>query len=102
VWARWRDDPDFVPAGGESLREVLDRVSAALADVVADAAERHVVVVSHVLPIKAGVAWVLGTGIDVSWRLHLDQASITRVTFGATGPVVRTYNDIHHLDGGPP
>jgi broad specificity phosphatase PhoE len=58
--------------------------------------------VSHVLPIKAGVAWALGVGVEAAWRLHLDQASITRITVGPTGPVVRTYNDIAHLAGGPP
>lgn len=102
VWAQWRGDVDFVPAGGESLRQVLDRVALALADIVAAAQDDHVVVVSHVLPIKAGVAWALGAGIEASWHLHLDQASITRITFGAGGPVMRTYNDVHHLHGGPP
>ena len=48
------------------------------------------------------VAWALGAGVEVAWRLHLDQASITRIAVGADGPVVHTYNDIAHLAGGPP
>ena len=57
---------------------------------------------SHVLPIKAALGWALGSGIEVAWRLHLDQASITRIAVGADGPVVHTYNDVGHLAGGPP
>ena len=64
--------------------------------------ERDVAVVSHVLPIKAALGWALGCGIEVAWRLHLDQASITRIAVGADGPVVHTYNDVGHLAGGPP
>jgi broad specificity phosphatase PhoE len=102
VWVRWRDDVDFAPDGGETLRTLSVRVSDALDELIDDARERHVVVVSHVLPIKAGVAWALGVGVEAAWRLHLDQASITRITVGPTGPVVRTYNDIAHLAGGRP
>jgi broad specificity phosphatase PhoE len=97
IWARWRHDVDFAPDGGETLRTLSLRVSTALDELVDDARDRHVVVVSHVLPIKAGVAWALGVGVEAAWRLHLDQASITRITIGPTGPVVRTYNDIAHL-----
>ena len=101
VWKRWRTDVDFSPGGGETLRHVADRVTEALDELEADAAERNVAIVSHVLPIKAGVAWALATGIEASWRLHLDQASLTRIDIRPGGAVVRTYNDVHHLEGGP-
>ncbi len=55
-------------------------------------AEADVVVVSHVSPIKAAVAWALGTGDEVTWRLHLATASITRIGWGADGPVLHGYN----------
>jgi broad specificity phosphatase PhoE len=102
TWVRWRDDPGWAPEGGESLLAVSARVSAAVAELWADARERHVVVVSHVLPIKAVVAVVLQVGIDTSWRLHLDQAAISRVEVRGGGPILRTFNDISHLAGGPP
>ena len=41
----------------------------------------------------AWLTWALGVGIEAVWRLYLDQASITRVGVGPTGPVVRAYND---------
>ena len=64
---------------------------------VIDARDRTVVVVSHVSPIKAAVAWALGVGPEVAWRSHLDPASITRIAIGPAGPVLRTFNEVAHL-----
>jgi broad specificity phosphatase PhoE len=98
VWRRWRLDPDYRPAGGESLSAVGRRVRTACQELLEapDAPGRSeagdVVVVSHVSPIKAAVAWALGVGEEVAWRLHLSTGSITRLDWGAGGPVVHTFN----------
>lgn len=100
LWATWRTDPTFAPPAGESLAAVGERVRAACEELAAEAADRQVVVVSHVSPIKAAVAWALGVGDEVAWRLFLDVASVSRVGFGPAGPVLRTYNDTTHLPVG--
>lgn len=97
VWARWRRDVDFVPAGGESIAVLSARVTAALDELVATAAGRTVAIVSHVSPIKAAVAWALGAPPGLSWRTHLDQASICRINLAPSGPVLQTFNDVCHL-----
>lgn len=102
VWEAWRRDTHFAPEGGESFASVFERVAEAVDGLLGEGGDADVVVVSHVLPIKAAVARALGAGVEVSWHLHLDQASITRIGSGAFGPVVRTYNDVAHLAGGPP
>ncbi|MEL6981532.1 MAG: histidine phosphatase family protein [Actinomycetota bacterium] len=99
VWRQWREDPDFRPPGGETLQELSTRVSGAL-DAVADrAAEADVVIVSHVSPIKAALAWALGVGIGVSWRSFVAQASVTEIGVGPNGPSLRMFNGVAHLDG---
>ena len=45
-----------------------------------------VVVVSHVSPIKAAVAWALGVGDETSWRMFVDVASVTCIGPGRVGP----------------
>lgn len=97
VWDEWRRDPSWVPPGGESLQSLSARVAAACEALVGEAAERDVVVVSHVSPIKAATAWALAAGFALAWRSHLDQASITRVTITPAGPVLHSFNDIAHL-----
>lgn len=99
LWQRWRTEPGFAPPGGESMAAVGARVRAACDRLVDEAAERNVVVVSHVSPIKAAVAWSLGVGDDVPWRMFLDVAAICRVGIGPNGPTLRSYNDTGHLAG---
>ncbi|HET9732762.1 MAG TPA: histidine phosphatase family protein [Acidimicrobiales bacterium] len=94
VWRRWRSDPDFAPAGGESVSAVGRRVREACEELAADAADRDVLVVSHVSPIKAAVAWALGCDDRVVWRMHLDVASVTRVSIGPNGATLRGYNEV--------
>jgi broad specificity phosphatase PhoE len=104
LWRRWRHDAHFRPPGGESLAEMSGRVRAACAELFAhDGAgargEGDVVVVSHVSPIKAAVAWALGAHDTVAWRLYLATASITVIGWGAGAPLLRRYNVTSGLAG---
>ena len=99
VWRRWRADPSYRPPGGESLAEVGVRVRAACEELFASdgagaRADADVVVVSHVSPIKAAVAWALGTGDQVAWRLYLAPGSITRISWGVDAPLLQRYNEV--------
>jgi broad specificity phosphatase PhoE len=93
VWRQWRADCDFVPAGGESLRALGERVREACDDLAETAANVDVVVVSHVSPIKAAIAWALGVGDEVAWNLFVEDAAVARITFGPFGPVLRSFNE---------
>jgi broad specificity phosphatase PhoE len=96
-WDRWRADIEFRPPGGESLRELGERVRAACVDVADAARDGDVVVVTHVSPLKAAIAWALQVGDEISWRLHVTPASVTRVGIRPTGPVLLTFNETHLL-----
>jgi probable phosphoglycerate mutase len=92
-WLRWRTEKHYVSSGGESLGQVEARVRDACEELAADAVNRNVVVVSHVSPIKAAVAWALGVDVLVAWRCHLDQAAICRVAIRSDGPVLMSFNE---------
>jgi broad specificity phosphatase PhoE len=93
VWSAWRADPHFVPPGGESLVTLGVRVRGACEELLEEIRERDVVVVSHVSPIKAAIAWTLGVGDEIGWRLFLQVASITRVVVGPGGPTLHSFNE---------
>ena len=97
TWAAWRADLDFAPPGGESLRTLGRRVRAACDELRAEAASRQVLVVTHVSPIKAVVAWALGVDDDVAWRMFVAPASITRIQVSERGPSLHGFNQLHHL-----
>ncbi|MDL5156590.1 histidine phosphatase family protein [Actinomycetospora termitidis] len=93
-WRAWRDDPAHVPAGGESVAAVGERVRAACADLAADAASDDVVVVSHVSPIKAAIAWALGVGDEVAWRMWVEDAAVCRIDTSGSTPRLLAFNDL--------
>lgn len=97
VWAAWRADPDFRPPGGETLAELGRRTRRACDDLVEAATDGTVVVVTHVSPLKAAVAWALGVGDEVTWRLFVAPASITRIDIRDTRPVLVSFDEVAHL-----
>ena len=97
-WRTWRQDPDFVPAGGESLAAVCTRVREACVELADDAARGDVVVVSHVSPIKAAVTWALGVGDEVCWRMFLADAGVCRIDTSGPVPLLLTFSDACPVD----
>jgi broad specificity phosphatase PhoE len=99
TWAEWRGNLDFRPPGGETLNELGKRVRAGLADLAAEAVHTNIVIVSHVSPIKASVAWALGVTDATTWRLFLGQASICRIATTLDSARLLEFNVTAHLDG---
>jgi ribonuclease H / adenosylcobalamin/alpha-ribazole phosphatase len=94
----WLADPQIAPPGGESFAEVSERVTAALARVLADRAGQRVLIVSHVTPIKTLVAAALLAPPPALFRMQLDVAALCEIDWYADGPaVLRSFNDTAHL-----
>ena len=101
-WERWITDASYAPEGGESLLDLEARVNAAMEELFAPdgparATDSDLVVVSHVSPIKAAVAWVLKSDPLVAWRMRLSNASMTRIEMGPRGPVLLSFNEVPPL-----
>lgn len=97
TWASWRSDVMWRPPGGESLAALGTRVREACEALVDQARDRDVIVVSHVSPIKAAVAWALGVGDEAAWRMWVAPASITRIGVAGGTPSLRAFNELAHL-----
>lgn len=97
VWKNWRSDINYRPPNGESLAELNSRVCQVLNEIADESRERNVVVVSHVSPIKAAIAWAVGVEVSSSWRMLLDRGSISRIELSPQGPKLRGFNDTSHL-----
>jgi broad specificity phosphatase PhoE len=101
LWRQWGRNISFTPDGGESLSALGVRVRQACEELWPEATQRDVVVVTHVSPIKAAVAWTLGVGDETSWRMFVDVASVTCITTGRPqdgrlAPVLHTFNDTRY------
>src|SRR5437868_503532 len=95
----WLADPQVAPPGGESFAEVSERVTAALHRVLAERADRTVLIVSHVTPLKTLVAAALLAPPAALFRMHLHVAALCELDWYAVGPVVlRSFLDNAHLN----
>ncbi|HEX2191972.1 MAG TPA: histidine phosphatase family protein [Acidimicrobiales bacterium] len=99
LWEEWQADPEYAPPGGESLASVGRRVREACEELYERAAAGDVVVFTHVGPIKAAVAWALHVGDGVARRKFVALASVSRVDVGERGPLLHSFNEVHHLAG---
>ncbi|MDP1820274.1 MAG: histidine phosphatase family protein [Acidimicrobiales bacterium] len=97
LWSRWTSDLTFAPEDGESIAALGERVRAACEDLAEEAATHDVVVVTHVSPVKAAVAWALGVGDEVAWRMFVAPASITRLSTSGPRRSLHGFNQITHL-----
>ena len=103
VWKQWRDEPGFAPPDGESLDALQDRVIDGL--IARGLDDRRVIIVSHVSPIKAAVAGVLGAPAQSAWNMYLSTGSITTIrrraeaqpTRHALGYTLLEFNSTAHL-----
>ena len=92
TWESWRSDVNWAPDGGESLSALGVRVAEACEDIVEISKDREVVVVTHVSPIKATLAWVLGLDAGISWKCHVSPGSSMTIKISEHGPVLHNFN----------
>jgi len=93
VWQSWRTNAMYATKGGESFAALDARVRTACDELADRIQAEDIVVVSHVSPIKAAVAWALNTSLDIMFHCHLAQASVCRVAMGKFGPLLHTFNE---------
>ena len=85
IWPNWERDAEWAPPGGESLAAVSRRVIRACEDLAAQAATDDVIVVTHVSPIKAAVAWALDASPQIAGRMFVEVASVTAIAVRPDG-----------------
>jgi ribonuclease H / adenosylcobalamin/alpha-ribazole phosphatase len=99
--AAWMASVDAAPPGGESLADAARRALGALDRLLSEHGSKTVVVVSHVTPIKTIVCRALLAPPAALFRIHLDVASLSEVSWYADGPaLLRSLNDTAHLHAG--
>lgn len=80
--AKFKADPvNARPAGAEPLAAFHDRVAAGLADVLAQHAGQHVLLVAHAGVMRMALAWALQIPLENAYRIEVATASLTRLRF---------------------
>jgi len=77
--AAWRDDPASTPHGGESIADLLDRVSGWLESMTANPS--RTVAVTHPAVVRAAILLALAAPPKSFWRIDIGPLSRTDMHF---------------------
>ena len=99
LYDQWRGDVRISPpGGGESLEEFDTRVQKGMAEILDKYEGKTVVVVSHVMPIRAFLKSALQAGWPAYWRTSVAPCSISIVRFwGDEAAEISVVNQTSHL-----
>ena len=89
-------DSEFSPPGGESFREVMDRVGGFFDEGSGTDYEGTVLVVGHAGSLRAFVAKTLDISLESSWRLQFDSCGLSVVDVGPDRVRLTVFNDTSH------
>ena len=95
------DDPDFVPPGGESDRELIDRVAGGLDALIAsgdipDGA--NILIVAHGGTVRALITRFLDLPPEALWRFLISNCSLSVITVHDDGrAMMEMMNNVEHL-----
>lgn len=95
--AYFADPTSTTPPGGQSATSVANRVLDAFQSL-AGAGRNGVVVVGHAGSLRLALAHALGMPLAAYWRLQLDCASLSVLTWRDSGVIIERLNDVAHLE----
>lgn len=82
-YAKWKSDPAaFRPDGGESVYDMLKRVTRMVSEIISRHLGKTIVVVSHVGPIRMVISDAFRMPTELYRQLSIDNASLTRIDYG--------------------
>jgi probable phosphoglycerate mutase len=92
-----REDPDFAPHGGESPRQVAQRISGALRRIADAHRGERVVVVTHGGALSIGLGLILD-GDYREWKRVMGNCAVTELVLDPE-PALLSFNQTEHLTG---
>ena len=95
------DDPDFAPPGGESDRQLIERVAAEV-DALTESGDipdgANILVVAHGGTIRALITHLMGLPPETLWRFLISNAGLSTLTAHDDGrAVLESLNCVSHL-----
>ena len=97
IFERMRREPDWQPGGGESARQVAERLAARLAAIAAQHAGERVIVVTHGGALTLGLGWLIDREL-AAWRRVMQNCAVSELVFDPE-PSLACFDEIAHLEG---
>ncbi len=97
LWHHMRADPEFAPHGGETPREVVERITRALERIARAHPRERVIVVTH----GGALSMTLGALLDddyASWGRVVENCAVSELSIEPE-PRLLSFNQTEHLEG---
>lgn len=97
LWDRMKEDPDFAPHGGETPRNVVERLTGSLRRIAARHTDERVVVVAH----GGALSMVLAALLDgdySQWKRVMHNCAVSELVI-QPAPALLSFNVTEHLEG---
>jgi probable phosphoglycerate mutase len=96
----WLSGTDIAPPGGESFAEVKERVDRGRREVLSSYPGEHVLIVSHVTPIKIMTSTAIGAPLDALFKMELPPCSLSTLAWFPDGnSSMFSFAESGHLHG---
>ena len=96
----WLTNTDVPPPGGESFEHVRDRVELGRRILVDTYPGEHVLIVSHVTPIKVMTSTAIGAPLDALFKMELPPCSLSKLAWFPDGnSSMFSFAEAGHLHG---
>ncbi len=97
---RWEADlENIAPPNGETLRQMAERIQAALRDLLQTHPDGAILLVGHGGPLQLLIALALGLPPARFWQIHLSNASLSELRIYPEGAILNLLNCTAHLEG---
>jgi broad specificity phosphatase PhoE len=97
-----KDPWHFAPPSGESQKEVEDRIAAFVQNNIISPwkgiGDRTIAIYGHAILFKCFLRYVLDSAPAMTWKINLDNTSITEIGLNAKGWHILRVNDVSHLN----
>ncbi|MFN3476243.1 MAG: alpha-ribazole phosphatase [Candidatus Methylomirabilales bacterium] len=97
---RWQENGwDEAPHGGESLRQLIERVDKALREIFHKYPGQTVLIVAHGGSLQVLLCLTLNLIPKARWQFRLSPASVSELYLDERGAILTLFNDTCHLKG---
>lgn len=94
----WLGQPHVAPPGGESYLDTHERVGEAMRDLLHEYQGRHIVIVTHVTPVKSLVLHAVDAPLAAMFRMEVRPCSLTTLAWFPDGNTsMRGFSETAHL-----
>jgi probable phosphoglycerate mutase len=96
IFERMRSEPDWQPGGGESARQVAERLGERIAAIAAQHAGERVIVVTHGGALALALGWLIDREVS-AWRRVMHNCAVSDLMFDPE-PSLVCFDEVAHLE----